>query len=43
MLSPAPPRLPRVHAFAFPALLTVATSTQVAASSRGVFGFAFHP
>jgi len=45
MLSPAPPRLPHVQLFAFalPALLAVATSAQVAASSLGVFGFAFHP
>lgn len=45
MLSPAPPGLPHVHlpAFALRALLTVATSTHVAASSLAVFAFASHP
>lgn len=45
MRGPAPPGLPHVllSAFALPALLTVATSTHVAASSVAVFVFAFHP
>lgn len=45
MLSPAPPGLPHVllSAVALPALLTVATSTHVAASSVVVFVSAFHP